>query len=420
MILQARTARRADEMPAAPQLPATSGASITPLPFLARAVGTAPQPLQRIASLRLLSFIVIVLLPIAAAAVYLFAIAADQYVAELRMSLRTVDAPPVEPLVLLGSDTSHTTAAMESQIVVQYIGSRAIIDELDPALDLRGIFTAPGADWWARLWLPASIEQLVRYWRDQVDPFYDGGTGTIVVRVQAFTPSDSLRLAQAILGASERLINDLSARARRDTVGHAEAEVAAGETRLKAALVAIREFRDREGLIDPGKAADATTTLTTKLRDDLLKANSELAALKAYMHDDAPPVKVLKARIHSIETQQHALAREMTAGATAPAPAAASTPAPAPALSQTLGSYEALDAERRFAEAAYQHALEALDRARENADRQHIYIESFVPPSLPETALYPHRWRALGTVALLAFALWAIGGLSVQSIRDHL
>jgi capsular polysaccharide transport system permease protein len=91
-----------------------------------------------------------------------------------------------------------------------------------------------------------------------------------------------------------------------------------------------------------------------------------------------------------------------------------------PALSQELGSYEALDAERKFAEAAYQHALEGLDRARDNADRQHIYVESFVPPSLPQESLYPYRWRSLGTVALVAFAIWAIGRLAVQSIRDHL
>jgi len=31
-----------------------------------------------------------------------------------------------------------------------------------------------------------------------------------------------------------------------------------------------------------------------------------------------------------------------------------------------------------------QHALAALDRARADADRQQIYIASFVPPSLPE------------------------------------
>jgi capsular polysaccharide transport system permease protein len=201
-----------------------------------------------------------------------------------------------------------------------------------------------------------------------------------------------------------------SRRARRDAVGYAQNEVVQAEARLKASLAAIREFRDKAGMIDPGKTADATAALATKLRDDLLKANSELATLKAYMRDDAPPIRVLRARIRSLETQQRGLAREMTDNG---------QPA-APPLSQSLGSYEALEAERKFAEAAYQHALEGLDHARDNADRQHLYIASFVPPSLPEMALYPHRWRTMGLVALIAFAIWGIGGLAAQSIRDHI
>jgi capsular polysaccharide transport system permease protein len=64
------------------------------------------------------------------------------------------------------------------------------------------------------------------------------------------------------------------------------------------------------------------------------------------------------------------------------------------------------------------HCKDSIRRA--NADRQQVYIASFVPPSLPEDALYPRQWRSLGVVALIAFALWAIGGLAVQSIRDHL
>jgi capsular polysaccharide transport system permease protein len=361
-------------------------------------------------SLRALSFVIIVLLPVVIVAAYYFLIAADQYVSEFRLTLRTVDTPQVDPLLLFGSDVAHSPAATEAQVVVQYIGSRAIVDDLDPTLDLRSLFAPPQADWWARLWLPASIEQLVFYWRNQVDPFYDSTTGTIVVRVRAFTAPDALRLAQTIVAASEKLVNDLSARARRDAVQHAETDVAQAETRLKSVLAQIREFRDREGMIDPGKTADATTTLANKLRDDLLKANSELATLRAYMRDDAPAVKVLKARIRSLETQQRGLARELTD----------SGKSSGEALTRPLGSYEQLDAERKFAEAAYQHALEALDRARDNADRQHIYIASFVPPSLPESPLYPRRWRSLGVAALVAFAVWAISTLTVQSVRDHL
>ena len=128
------------------------------------------------------------------------------------------------------------------------------------------------------------------------------------------------------------------------------------------------------------------------------------------MRDDAPSVKVVKARIRSLEGERRSLAHEMTDADSARSDT----------LSRVLGSYEQLESERKFAEAAYQHALQGLDQARANADRQHVFIASFVPPSLPEESLYPRRWRSLGTVALIALALWGIGGLSVQSVRDHL
>ena len=299
---------------------------------------------------------------------------------------------------------------MESQILVQYLTSRAVVEDIGGALDLRRLFSPPQADWWARLPRPAPIEELVRYWQGQVDPSYDPANGTVTVRVRGFAPAHALRLSQAIVAACEKLVNDLSLRARRDTLEHAEAELAQAETRLKAVLGDIRAFRDREGLIDPARTAEATGVLATRLRDELVKANSELLTLKAYMRDDAPSVRVLKARIRSLETQRRSLAQEMT-----------DPDARRPdALSRILGSYEQLESERKFAEAAYQHALQSLDQARASADRQHVFIASFVPPSLPEESLYPRRWRSLGTVALVALALWGIGGLTVQSVRDHL
>jgi capsular polysaccharide transport system permease protein len=413
MMLRLRSSRAAFAPTPEPQLPATigGGATITALFPAARRRDALPLPRQLL-SLRALSFILVVLLPTAIVAVYEFAVAADQYVAEFRMTLRAADPPRIEAVALFAGGTAQTSAASESQIVTQFIASRAIVDELDPKLDLRRMFSLPKTDWWARLPLPASIEELVYYWQNQVDPFYDTTTGTIIVRARAFAPADALALAQGVVDASEKLINDLSARARRDALGYAETEVASSEARLTKALSAIRQFRDREGMIDPGKAADANATLATKLRDDLLKANSQLATQKALVREDTPVIRVLKARIHALETEQRNLARETTSNPT--------TPSSAPALSQELGSYEALDAERKFAEAAYQHALEGLDRARDNADRQHVYVESFVPPSLPQTSLYPHRWRSSGITMLIAFAIWAIGGLVVQSIRDHL
>jgi len=246
---------------------------------------------------RLLSFVVVVLVPAGLAAVYYFLIAADQYVAEFRFALRTVEPVRTEIGGILQGSVAPSPIGVDSYAVVQYLGSRDVIDDLGKSLDLREMFSRPEADWLARLQLPVSIEELVRYWKGQVDAFYDITNGTIVVRAHAFTPDDALRLAQAILASAEQLVNDLSARARHDTLSNSEKEVRRAERRLKTALARLREFRDREGIIDPRKTADATQALAGRIRDEIVRADTELSTVKHYMRADAPSVRMLEARI---------------------------------------------------------------------------------------------------------------------------
>ena len=367
-----------------------------------------PEPQRRPISRRIVGFLLFVVVPTALAGVYYFAIAADQYVAEFRFGLRS-PAPAPAAIAGLWPAAANSSAALDAAAIVQFIGSRAIVDRLDPQLDLRQMFSRRDADWPARLHLPAPTEELVRYWRRQVDAFDDTANGTVIVRVRAFTALDALVLAQSIAAASEELVNNLSARARRDTLRRAEEEAAKAEARLRTALARLREFRDAHGVIDPGKTAASTLELAGRVRDRLEQARAERATLRAYMAADAPSLKVIDARISSLEAELRALSAEVTV-----------IDPKNEALSQVMGAYEELDSDRRFAEASYQHALEALDRARSEADRQQVYVASFVPPSLPEEALYPRRLRSFGVVALLSFAVWGIGCLVLQSVRDHL
>jgi capsular polysaccharide transport system permease protein len=365
---------------------------------------------RRRVPVRLLSLVVVVLVPATLAAVYFFLIAADQYVAEFRFALRTVEPVRAEVGGLLQGSVAPSPVGVDSYAVVQYLGSRDVIDELGKTLDLREMFSRPEADWLTRLQLPVSIEELVRYWKSQVDAFYDITNGTIVVRASAFTPQDALQLARGVLASAERLVNDLSARARHDTLSNSEKEVRRAERRLKATLARLREFRDREGIIDPRKTADATQALAGRIRDEIVRADTELSTVKHYMRADAPSVRMLDARIQSLQAQLHSVESEVTD----------TEKSRSEVLSRVMGSYERLESERTFAEKAYQHALEALDRARMNADRQQIYIAGFVQPSLPEEPLYPRRLRNAGTALFLCCAVWLIGAFIVQTVREHL
>jgi capsular polysaccharide transport system permease protein len=356
------------------------------------------------------SFGICVVAPLTLAAIYWLGIAADQYVSEFRFMLRTAEDPQPAPDWLSTANAAQSQAALESRMLIEYATSRAIVDDVGRMLDLRRIYAAPAADWGSRLPDPAPVEALVQYWRTRVDAFYDPGDATIVVSVRAFSPQDALAVADAVVSACEKVVNNLSLKMRRDALRQSEAEVAETEKRLAAVLTEIRGFRDRQGLIDPAKTADASAETAARLEEDLVRANTRLATLRAYMRDNAPTIAVLKAQIHSLEAQRRALA----------AAVANPTPAAGDVSSSAVGAFEALENRRRFAEDAYHHALDGLDRARADADRQQVYIASFVPPSLAEAALYPRRWRAIGIVALVSFGVWAIGSLTLQSIRDHL
>jgi capsular polysaccharide transport system permease protein len=365
---------------------------------------------RRQVPLRLLSFVVVVALPAVIAAVYYFFIAADQYVAEFRFALRAVEPVRGEISGIFQGNVAPSPVSVDSYAVVQYLGSRDIIDDVGKTLELREMFSRPEADWLARLTLPVSIEELLRYWKARVDAFFDITNGTIVVRARAFAPDDALNLAQAILASSERLVNDLSARARHDTLSNSAKEVRSAERRLKTALARLSEFRDREGIIDPRKTADATQALAGRIRDEIVRADTELATVRHYMRADAPSVKMLEARIQSLQAELRSVESEVTD----------TERSRSEVLSRVMGSYERLESERTFAEKAYQHALEALDRARMNADRQQVYIAGFVQPSLPEESLYPRRTRSVGLVILLCCAVWLIGAFTIQTVREHL
>jgi capsular polysaccharide transport system permease protein len=393
--------------PAAAGLPVPAGDAGSLTVFQER--GFAGERRRQI-PVRLLSFIVVVAVPAALAAVYYFFIAADQYVAEFRFALRAVEPVRAEVGGLFQGSVAPSPVGVDSYAVVQYVGSRDIIDDIGSSLDLREMFSRSEADWLARLELPVPIEELVRYWKNQVDAFYDMTNGTIVVKVRAFTPNDALKLAQAIFASSERLVNELSARARRDTLRNSEKGVRSAERRLKTSLTRLSEFRDREGLIDPRKTADATQALAGRIREDIVRADTELSTVKHYMRADAPSVRMLEARLQSLQAQLSSVESEVTD----------TEKSRSEVLSRVMGSYERLESERTFAEKAYQHALEALDRARMNADRQQVYIASFVQPSLPEEALYPRRGRSVGLVVFLCCVVWGIGAFLVNTVREHL
>jgi capsular polysaccharide transport system permease protein len=358
----------------------------------------------------LASFVIVAILPAVVAAGYFYGIASDQYVAETRFGVRTPDVRSGDASPVFQGMAAASQIGLDSYVVVQFIQSRDFVDRLQERVPLRALYAQAGIDPLARLSADASAERLVDYWRGMVDPFFDLTNGTIVVRVRAFSPADARLLANEIQALSEALIAELTARLRGETLSMAESELARAEARLKGVLAAREQLRAREGVIDPGRIADATRQAAGRLREDVGKDKAELGALlRKGLGEGAPVVINLRSRIASLEQEIRVIELHSSASQTQQA-----------TLSQATTSFEGLASEQHIAEKALSSAIESLERARATAGRQGSYLVAFVRPGLPEEALYPRRARSVLVVFIAGFALWAIGWLAIASIREHL
>lgn len=362
---------------------------------------------------RLWSLIGSVMLPVALVAVYLYGIAANQFVTEFRFSVRQeaplrVDPTP-GPAQTLSGNGALLTVMTDSQIVVQYLKSRQIIDDLIAAgVNLDAIYARNNGDFLAALTPGDTAERRLRYWKRMVDPFFDMTTGIVSVQVRAFSPKDARLVATTALELSEHLVNDMSNRAHADLVAFAVSEAEASATKLKAAQSAIATYRDQHAVLFPEMQATADTSVEGQLQNALIEAKTDYAAQIAQgVAKDAMPVRILANRIAAMQAELRGLHGRLAGPEDA-------------TLASVLSGYNVLLLNQEIAAKVYERALISLQDARNAASQQSVYLAAFVRPSLPEQSMYPVRWRVLLETAVLAFIAWCLAQLIYHGIRDHI
>jgi capsular polysaccharide transport system permease protein len=293
---------------------------------------------------------------------------------------------------------------------MDFIHSREILEKMAGRLDIRAIYGPARGDFYASFDPDETIEELVEYWRSMVSVNYDTTSQVIAVQVRAFAPEDARAVAQAVIALSEDLTNQLSARARLDAVKNAEEEVRRMEDRLRRNRAALRTFREEQQEFDPTKKAEVSLAQIARLEEEIINAKAKRSGLLRFMQESAPSIAVLDSQIRALE--QQLAAERAKIGQTERGEDAGALPG-------LIADYDELAVEREFAEKAYVSALTSLERARFEADQQQRYLATFVPPSLPEEALYPKSTLNCFMILSASAILWALGLLVFYGVRDH-
>lgn len=368
-----------------------------------------PASMQRRHWVMLFSFVAVVLVPVSLWATYLYTRAADQYISTVGFTVRTEEVS--SPFDLLGGLGSLSgSSSTDTDILYEFIQSQKMVETIDGALDLRGLFSKPTNDPVYAFDANGSIEDLIDYWQNMVRVNYDNGTALIELQVRAFAPEDAQKIAAAIFEESSRMINALSAIAREDTTRYAREELDQAIARLKVSREAMTQFRLHNQIADPSTEIGVQTGLMNALQQRLSDALIELDLLADVASDSDPRIGQSQRKIEVIQQRIEDERRKYGLGGRGGGGEDFST---------LIGEYESLFVDREFAEKSYVAALRSYDVAVAEARRQSRYLAAYVHPTLAETALYPKRLFAVFLLGLLFLVVWSVGALVYYSVRDR-
>ncbi len=363
-----------------------------------------------------LSFVVMVMLPVAVSAWYLWARAADRYLSEAGFSVRTEEVSSA--IELLGGVAALSgSSSSDTDILYQFIQSQELVRSIDSSLDLRGMWSRadPAIDPFFAYHAPGTIEDLTEYWERMVKVFSDSGTGLINLEVQAFAPEDAHEIAQMIYAKSSYMINELSAIAREDSTRYAREELDTAVERLKTAREALTRFRNETQIVDPAASIQSQMGLLSSLQMQLAQTLIDLDILRQTTSESDPRIVVAERRIEVIQQRMEEERNKLGFGAATPD----GTNPGAGAFADLVGDYERLSVDQQFAEQSYTAALAAYDAAIAESRRQSRYLAAHVRPTLAESPQRPQRVQLLSMVALFAFLIWAIATLTAYAVKDR-
>lgn len=359
----------------------------------------------------ILSFLLVVVLPTVLAVYLLVFTAKDQFASTAGFTVRSEETS--SGTELLGGLSKIVTggAGGNGDVLFEFIQSQEIVEQIDQKIDLLGHYS----EFWEEdplfsLWPGATIEDLLWFWKRMVRITYDKGTGLLMIEVRAHDPEYAREIATLVVRESESMINMLNQTARRDSMSNARSELDHALTRLRGAREDLAEYRARTQILDPLADIQGRMGVLNNLQQQLAEAlvDHDLLAQTADATDPrlrqlARRIEVIEARI--VEERRSFAAQNVTVDNTE-----------YPAL---LAQYESLQVEQEFAEQTYRAALTAMDAARSNAERQQLYLATYIRPTLAQRAEYPQRILLIALTFFFGLVSWAILGLVYYSLRDR-
>lgn len=354
---------------------------------------------------RLLFFVI---LPTMLAGFYYYRIATPLYATKTEFVIQQA-MPQSTSGTSMGGLANTPMANMQDSITVQgYLQSRDAMLRLDRDIGFRNVFTDPSIDPIQRLDPDASNEDAYKIYQRNVRVSYDPTEGIIRMEVIAPDPETSVRFSQALIGYAEEQVDQLTQRLREDAMRGARESYDEAEAALLDARQRSVNLQETFKVLSSDVEVSLITGQIGQLEGQLTNDKLSLAQMESNENPNPARMDPLKRRIATLEREISLLRAKLV-----------EEDSSGQSLARVQSELAVAEADAETRQMMLAQALQAMETARIEANRQARYISLSVAPVAPDEATYPRAFENT-VVAMLIFAgIYLLLSMTAAILREQ-
>ena len=297
----------------------------------------------------------------------------------------------------------------DTQVVLSYIQSPAILSDLQSKVDLKDIFGRKEIDYFSRLEADETREGLLEYWSDMVEQSTQRKSGIITLTAKAYTPEDAQKLGTLIVEFAEQKVNSLNAGIWKTLRKSTTTELANAQKAMAENRLALEKLQNETGIFDRDIQAELITEVILELQTSLIDLRARQAVLSRNLAFEAAERANVRFEIATREEQLETYKSQL-AGV-------------AKGQSNLSGFSKKLDiilVNKEIAEKRLRDAVRDFERIKITSELQLTYLDRFQEPTLPQASLYLERIQKALAVIGLSFLAWIFSFSILRYLRNKI
>ena len=351
-----------------------------------------------------------VMLPTFIAGYYFYIIATPMYSTKSEFIIQQAQPSMGAGAGGLGGLFSGTSlATSQDSIAVQgYLQSLDAMLRLNADVGFTNHFSQPEIDALQRLEIGANKEQAYKVFKKNVKISYDPTEGIIKMEVIAADPMVSQQFSERLIAYAEEQVDNLTQRLRADQMRGATESFDQAEAKMIAAQQAVLALQEQLGVLDPLAETNALMSQIVTFETQLEQKKLQLQQLLDNARPNQARVDGTRGDVRRLEEVIVRLRSQLTQNGSTNS-----------SMASITGQLRLAETDLQTRQLLMTQALQQMETARIEANRQTRYLSMAVSPIAPDTAAYPRAFENTILSFLIFGGIYLMFSLTASILREQ-